>query len=459
MEIGEQLNRAGTASPGNAATRFTKGKSGNPKGRPRKVEPIDDPRAGFSTAPWQELARAAAYRPVRVRTDEGTVDMSAIEAGYRELSLKAARGDRQALTALTQLMVRADAPASPAKPAQAATRGRSAGQEPIIPAIAAAEEYKAVWTRILLDAAEVRAVIEPPVPHPDAILIARVQGSVFWPGATPGETLSLNSLAERHARMVAELPERRREIDAMPEGYAKLCALCDWCEANDARRMITRHLPRRYYVDPELERADRCDGFRESRSRQQAEQRRLDHEWRMEEAREEAEAEAEAEAAEALVEAEIVAEPLIEAEAVVEAIVEEAGVAEPEAEEPDALPDLPPPPEVREALGYKQIWEAALAEAGRIGFALKPPVPHPDDVIVDAAAGTLAYRVPVDPDEGATLARALEGLEQVRVLETQYRRDLCFTDHDDLPAAERKRAGAATVAQAMSAAWGKWRAG
>ncbi len=76
------------------ATRFRKGKSGNPKGRPpkkRAVSPEDDLRS------VNERVRAVLEKPLRARTEAGMVEMTPAEAMVHRTVQLALSGDPRAL--------------------------------------------------------------------------------------------------------------------------------------------------------------------------------------------------------------------------------------------------------------------------------------------------------------------------------------------------------------------------
>lgn len=444
MENADQLNRPETPR---ADTRFRKGQSGNPRGRPRKVTPVDDPRPRYAEESMYEMVRGEAYRPVRVQSGDTPVEMSAIRAGLRAMSLKAAKGNRLALSSLMQLMAQTEA--AEAKRAAAAPTARSmARRDEPAPEVAVAEEYKDVWSRVLVAAAKTGATLDPPVPHPDEVTIARVAGTVSWPGSVPGETLSLNPLAAKHSELSARLPELRRKIDALPFGHEKMVALCMWFEQDDLRCAIGRNLPGRYYVDPAAD-WRRQEIRRSEREWAQSERWRL--EWEMAEALEEGEAEA-VPAADEVVTAPRAEPGAVGAESETELPAEPANDPEPiidgfavEAAQPAA---------VVEARTYVRAWSVALAKAKEVGLPLPEPLLHPDDVLIDVRTGTVGYREPPKADGAATIEQAREGLAQLRRMVGQLAQDLAWTDDSELHLVRRKLEGARQVCAAMEAALG-----
>lgn len=89
------------------ATRFAKGKSGNPRGRPRKTKPASLPVGGRllgSNQPTDALILAEAYRTVKVREGDRVVDMPVNQAILRSLQQNALKGNRLAQVNYTSLL-------------------------------------------------------------------------------------------------------------------------------------------------------------------------------------------------------------------------------------------------------------------------------------------------------------------------------------------------------------------
>ena len=85
--------------------RFEKGRSGNPKGRPRKARKVLVPSSRLlgSDELTTELILEEAYRNVRVRVDGKVVDMPANQAIFRAMQQNALTGNRFAQLAVIKL--------------------------------------------------------------------------------------------------------------------------------------------------------------------------------------------------------------------------------------------------------------------------------------------------------------------------------------------------------------------
>lgn len=75
------------------STRFVKGQSGNPRGRPRKAKP-KPPR--LSDAPSDGYLEKEAYRPVALRENGEVIELPTTQAVLRALAMAAIKGNRLA---------------------------------------------------------------------------------------------------------------------------------------------------------------------------------------------------------------------------------------------------------------------------------------------------------------------------------------------------------------------------
>ena len=145
--------------------RFRKGQSGNPGGRPKgcKNTPKQyDP----ALQPTDKLILEEAYRPVRIREGDTTIELPAIQAAMRALAISAMKGSRLSKTALAEIVRTVEARESSER----------------LTAMENAFEYKQKWTAEL-ERWEKQGISRPlPIPHPDDIVINMHTGVVRTEG-------------------------------------------------------------------------------------------------------------------------------------------------------------------------------------------------------------------------------------------------------------------------------------
>jgi hypothetical protein len=443
--------------------RFKKGNRANPGGKKRKVRSSAEVVPRLPAESVHEMLMAEAMRMVRVKAGGRFVEIPAMQAAFREIAMKAARGNRLATATLARLVVQSEAterggavraavaapgatpPRVPSADAPRISAGEPAGHERsghegpglVQSRLDAAVEYKAVWTRILTEAATLDAEIAAPKPHPDDVAIGRVRHTANWPGAAEGAILELDPLAALHARLQKEWPARRPGIEALPDGYDKAVAWCEWFAVDDARVLIARHLPQRYAGQIKPDERSPAEVFRDQNLRTMAAYDRELHEGQR--------------ASEAASKARNAAREAGELPGRVHEGGRDEGVFDEDGEENERVERAPPavkplvgstssgpPRAVVEARVYCAAWREMLWTAGKLGWKLKS-VPKPDDVMIDEDM-MISYRVPTNPDKRATLVNLRETLAKMRRVAAGYSTTVArATDPDDAGVARCQR--------------------
>lgn len=150
--------------------RFQKGHSGNPGGRPRRARsplPTLDP----SSQPTERLILQEAYRPVTIREGDKTIELPAIQAAMRALTIAAMKGSRLSQKALTEIVRAAE------------LRERTETLE----AMEAAIDYKRSWTAELERLRNIGQAEPLLLPHPDDMEIDLRNGGVIVRGPMNSE--------------------------------------------------------------------------------------------------------------------------------------------------------------------------------------------------------------------------------------------------------------------------------
>jgi hypothetical protein len=194
-----------------AHTRFAKGRSGNPGGRPPRSRNRPLP---FDPAhqPTDELILAEAYRPVRVREGDRMVELPAIQAAMRAMAISAIKGSRLAQRALAELVLKIEA--------------RKASEH--LDAMATWLEYQRVAHAEIARRREAGITGVPdPIPHPDDIHVDPNTGDIHYEGPRDEREKAshdqrLARRAEAQAR-VNDFAERHRKARSAEEK-------ADWLE-------------------------------------------------------------------------------------------------------------------------------------------------------------------------------------------------------------------------------------
>lgn len=144
-------------------TRFQKGRSGNPGGRPRRAKPkaktVD---TGYGAKAAEEFLRLEAYRPVTLREGDQVIELSAIQAVFRAMGISALKGNRFVQKTLAEMVARMEADHH---------RARLELFETMF-------EYKRRWDKEIERCRQLGIAEPSPVPHPDDIILNPDNGNV-----------------------------------------------------------------------------------------------------------------------------------------------------------------------------------------------------------------------------------------------------------------------------------------
>lgn len=184
-----------------AEHRFRKGKSGNPKGRPKNAKNRVPKGQGldFGTQPANQMLLEEAYRTISVREGDNVVELPVIKAVFRAMGVSAMKGNRLAQAAMAELV-----------------RGIEEEDRQIRSRLfETACEYKWEWER-LIEHARTHNLPEPsPLPHPDDVVLDLHRAEVRYAGpATPEEKKSWD-------RMLAFRDELQTDISLFADRFRR----------------------------------------------------------------------------------------------------------------------------------------------------------------------------------------------------------------------------------------------
>lgn len=143
--------------------RFSKGRSGNPAGRPKraKVKP-KQVNTGFGMKAAEEYLRIEAYRPVMVREGEQVIELPAIQAVFRTMGVSAMKGNRFVQKTLTDMIAKMEADHHNSK----------------LELFGTMFDYKHNWDQEIERCRKAGIPVPEPIPHPDDIILDPNTGDV-----------------------------------------------------------------------------------------------------------------------------------------------------------------------------------------------------------------------------------------------------------------------------------------
>jgi len=218
---GEKLKGALIARPGYevgfarppVATRFQKGRSGNPAGRPKGAK---SKTTNLGAERMKSIILAEAYRTITVRDGDRNVTVPMAQAVMRSMAVNAAKGQHRAQRLFAELL--------------SATERQNLERD--LRNLEAAIEYKQAWEREL-DRRRLNNIthLPDPIPHPDHLIVDIRNGTIRVVGP-------MNTEEKEKLRLWAENKEKLRE--AIANLRAELLVEEDLDERADIEKAIAK---------------------------------------------------------------------------------------------------------------------------------------------------------------------------------------------------------------------------
>jgi hypothetical protein len=188
------------------STRFMKGRSGNPAGRPRGAR---NKRPALNEERLKGIILDEAYRTITINEGEKRISIPIAQAVVRAMAVNAARGQHRAQKLFAELLSTTEA----------------ANNTLYREYFGTALDYKKYWEGEIRRRKALGLEVPNPVPHPEDIRVDMATGTIVIKGPmTPEEKVSWDHLWD-------QVDECNKEIDA-------LNARGKWAQSEEQRRQL-----------------------------------------------------------------------------------------------------------------------------------------------------------------------------------------------------------------------------
>ena len=215
-----------------AHSRFAKGRSGNPKGRPKRTEkPEKNTAMAIAASRASKMLIEEAYRPVMLREGDRLIELPAIQAVFRAMGVSALKGNRHAQRMLAELVQQAE----------------TAHEQVQLEYLKSMIDYKTDWERRIEEARASGRAEPKPIQHPDDIIVDMKHDTVHvWGPRTNEEKQRWDATLKYRDDLQEEVTHFAQAWRKARNAERKAFYLREWHSEQSYFDGINDNLPPRY---------------------------------------------------------------------------------------------------------------------------------------------------------------------------------------------------------------------